>query len=83
MSNEIIYQIGLRHTTDLITRAFSQMTLAQAEELVRLKREGLNLAMNANLSAQMDHDCEEREIVRDIIGKCLFNTRHGFGGSEQ
>lgn len=77
MSNEIIYQIGLRHTTDLIARAFGQMTLAQAEELVRLKREGLNLAMNANLSAQMDHDCEEREIVRDIIGQCLAKTRGG------
>ncbi len=63
--------------TDLITRAFAQMTLAQAEELVSLKRRGMNLAMNANISAQMNHDCEEREIVRDIIGQCLAKTRRG------
>ena len=77
MSDEIIYQIGLRHTTDLLTRAFEQMTLAQVEELARIKREGLNLAMNANLSAQLDYDMESREIVRDIIGKCLDKTRRG------
>lgn len=81
MLDEIIYQIGLKQTTDLITRAFAQMTLAQAEELVRLKREGMRLTMNANLSAQMDHDYEEREIrrevVRNIIGKCLAQTRGG------
>lgn len=77
MSDEIIYQIGMKRTTDLITRAFGQMTLAQAEELVRLKREGMHLAMNANLSAQLNQDCEEREIVRDIIGKCLAKTGRG------
>lgn len=63
--------------TDLITRAFAQMTLAQAEELVRLKRVGMNLAMNANLSAQIAQDYEAREIVRDIIGKCLAKVRRG------
>jgi hypothetical protein len=77
MDNEIIYQIGLRHTTDLITRAFQQMTLAQTEELVRIKREGMSLAMNANLSAQIDHDMESHEVVRDIIGRCLAKTRRG------
>lgn len=63
--------------TDLLARAFQQMTLAQAEELVNIKRQGLNLAMNANLSAQMSHDTEEREIVRDIIGECLAKARRG------
>ena len=77
MSDEIIYQIGLKQTTDLITRTFAQMTLAQAEELVRLKREGMRLAMNANLSAQLDHQLESREIVRNIIGKCLAKARRG------
>ena len=63
--------------TDLLTRAFQQMTLAQAEELVNIKRRGLDLTMNANLSAQMSHDTEEREIVRNIIGQCLAKTRRG------
>lgn len=72
----------MENETDLITRAFQQMTLAQVEELANIKRRGLNLAMNANLSAQLDNDCEEREIVRAIIGKCLSNTRHGFKGGE-
>ena len=63
--------------TDFITRVFAQMTLAQAEELVNIKRQGLNLAMNANLSAQLDHKLESREIVRDIIGQCLAKARRG------
>ena len=63
--------------TDFITRVFAQMTLAQAEELVSIKRQGLNLAMNANLSAQTDHQAKEREIMRDIIGQCLAKTRRG------
>ena len=63
--------------TDLLARAFRQMTLAQAEELVNIKRQGLNLAMNANLSAQLDHQLESREIVRDIIGQCLAKARRG------
>jgi hypothetical protein len=53
------------------------MTLAQVEELARLKREGMHLAMNANLSAQLDHDHGEREIMRNIVGECLAKTRRG------
>ena len=62
---------------DLITRTFQQMTLAQAEELVSIKRQGLNLAMNANLKALLDHDLRSRETVLQIIGQCLAKTRRG------
>jgi hypothetical protein len=67
----------MNNETDLITRAFGQMTLAQVEELARLKREGMHLAMNANLSAQLNHDHGEREIMRNIVGECLAKTRRG------
>ena len=63
--------------TDLLTRAFQQMTLAQAEELVNIKRRGLDLTMNASSSAQLEHQLESRETVRDIVGQCLAKTRRG------
>ena len=67
----------MQNEIDLITRAFQQMSLAQAEELANIKRQGMNLAMNANLSAQLDHDIKSRETLRDIIGKSLAKARRG------
>ena len=63
----------MKTETDIITQAFLKMTLGQVEELARVKRQGMHLAMNANLSAQLDHDATERELARNIS---LAATRH-------
>lgn len=67
----------MENETDFIARVFANMTLAQAEELVNIKRQGLNLAMNANLSAQLDYDLKTREREREIVGDALSRTRRG------
>ena len=68
-------KIIMENETDFITRVFANMTLDQAEELVRIKRDGLNLAMNANLKAQLDHELLTREREREIVGDALSRTR--------
>ena len=64
----------MTNETEIITQAFCQMTLGQAEELVRIKRQGMDLAMNANLSAQLEYAATEREQTREIVGQCLAAT---------
>lgn len=72
----------MTNETDIITQAFLQMTLGQAEELARMKRQGMHLAMNANLSAQLDQDAIARERTREIIGQCLAATRQPREGKQ-
>ena len=72
----------MTNETDIITQAFLQMTLGQAEELAKMKRKKMHLAMNANLSAQLDQDAIARERTREIIGQCLAATRQRRGGKQ-
>ena len=56
---------------DVIKSALKSMTLAQADELAKVKRQGMELSMNSSMAQQLDHDIATYDIFDAIAAEAL------------